>query len=138
MSTPTSLTRSIPFWVLIAGSVAAVAAGTWIALSHIGTMTTTLTDGSATGVEVYAGQAWAVLGAVLVGAGLVGLVFALALSAARALLPAPTVVVEPIDWADESVVAVSDETDADLAIADPAVVVAADAADENEQVVVTR
>ncbi len=97
MRTRTNLTRSVSFWALIAGSLAAVGGGTWTAVSHIRTMTKTLKDGSATGVEVYAGQAWAVLGAVVLGAGLVGLVIALSLSAARALTPAATVVVDSSD-----------------------------------------
>ncbi|GAA2015672.1 dinucleotide-utilizing enzyme [Microbacterium ulmi] len=102
MSTQPRLTRSIPFWVLIAGSLASAAVGAWLVVEKTSTMTTTLTDGSATGVEVYAGQAWVTLGAVLVGAGLVGFVAALFLGAAKSLVAtAPVAVVEPLDWADE-------------------------------------
>ncbi|MCL3819378.1 hypothetical protein [Aeromicrobium wangtongii] len=110
MKTPTRLTRSVPFWALIAGSLAAVGIGAWIAVSHIDTMTKTITDGSATGVDVYAGHAWAVLGAVVLGAGLVGLVLALSLSAARVLIPAATAVVEPLDSSVEDKTCAEGET----------------------------
>lgn len=124
MRTPTSLVRSIPFWGLIAGSLAAVGGGTWIAVSHIRSMTKTLDDGTATAVDVYVGQAWVVLGAVVLGAGLVGLILTLSLSAARVLIPAGTAVVEPSDPTDPSD---EDETGAegtaeaeDAAAAEPA------------------
>lgn len=84
-----SLTRSIPFWLLLALSIVSAAVGAWLIVDQIGTMTATLLDGSATGVDVYVGQSWIVLGSALVGAGLVGLLLALTLAAARALLPVP-------------------------------------------------
>lgn len=97
------LTRSIPFWLLVAGSLASVGVGSYVLTNNIGTMVTTLTDGTATGVEVYAGQVWGVLGAILIGAGLIGLALALTLGALRAFAPAPAVeVVEAAEW-DEPV-----------------------------------
>ena len=51
MST-TRLSRSIPFWVLVGGSVVAIGAGTYLLVDKLGTMAATLTDGTATGVEV--------------------------------------------------------------------------------------
>lgn len=102
MTTRPRLSRSIPFWGLIAGSAAAVGFGAWLTIDKISVMTSTLTDGSATGVEVYAGQAWALLGAVIAGAGLVGLVAALALGAARSLVTPAVDVVETITWQDEA------------------------------------
>ncbi|MDY0829225.1 dinucleotide-utilizing enzyme [Microbacterium sp. BG28] len=102
MTTRPRLSRSIPFWGLIAGSAAAVGFGAWLTIDKISIMTSTLTDGSATGVEVYAGQAWALFGAVIAGAGLVGLVAALALSAARSLVTPKVDVVETITWQDEA------------------------------------
>ncbi|SBS73935.1 dinucleotide-utilizing enzyme [uncultured Microbacterium sp.] len=97
------LTRSIPFWLLVAGSLASVGVGSYVLTNNIGTMVTTLTDGTATGVEVYAGQVWGVLGAILIGAGLIGLALALTLGALRAFAPAPAVeVVEAAAW-DEPV-----------------------------------
>ena len=102
MTTRPRLSRSIPFWGLIAGSAAAVGFGAWLTIDKISVMTSTLTDGSATGVEVYAGQAWALLGAAIAGAGLVGLVAALALGAARSLVTPTVDVVETITWQDEA------------------------------------
>lgn len=103
MTTRPRLTRSIPFWGLIAGSVASTAFGVWLVVDKIAVMEAGLLDGSATGVEVYGGQSWVILGGAFVAAGLVGLVVSLALAAARSLLPQPPVeVVEPIDWAAES------------------------------------
>ncbi|SFI35349.1 MULTISPECIES: hypothetical protein [Microbacterium] len=101
------LTRSIPFWLLVAGSLASVGVGSYVLTTNIGTMVTTLTDGTATGVEVYAGQVWGVLGAILIGVGLIGLALALTLGALRAFAPAPTVeVIEAAAW-DEPVEATS-------------------------------
>ncbi|UYO95707.1 hypothetical protein OED01_08745 [Microbacterium sp. M28] len=95
----TALTRSIPYWLLLVLSLAALGLGAWITTDQIGVMTTTLLDGTATGVEVYAGQAWVVFGGALVAGGIIGLFLALALAAAKALLPRPSVeVVETIDW----------------------------------------
>jgi len=79
------LVRSVPYWALIAGSVASGGVGLWLTLDKLGTMATTLADGSATGVDVYAGQSWAVLGSILIGAGLIGLALALTLAAAASL-----------------------------------------------------
>ena len=105
MST-TRLSRSIPFWVLVGGSVVAIAGGAFLLISKLNTMATTLTAGTATGVEVYAGQIWAVSGAILAGAGFVGLALALTLGALRSVVaPAADVVtvVEPVAWEEEVV-----------------------------------
>lgn len=82
-----ALIRSIPFWLLLALSVGLAAAGTFLISQHLGTMTKTLGDGSATGLEVYAGQSWIVVGAALLGAGALGVLVTLALAAATALVP---------------------------------------------------
>lgn len=98
-----SLTRSIGFWLLLVLSVASAAVGGWIISGQIGTMTSTLTDGTATGVEVYVGQSLVVVGAALLGAGVLGILLAVALTAVRSLIPtAAPVVVEPIDWTAEN------------------------------------
>lgn len=86
---PRGVLRSIPFWALVAASLIAVAVGTYIALSQVDTMTTALTAGTATGVEVYAGQSLAVVGAVVLGAGVVGLLLALGVAAVGSLIPVP-------------------------------------------------
>ena len=94
-----SLTRSIGFWLLIVLSVASAAVGAWLVNSQLSTMTATLLDGTATGVEVYVGQSLSALGSTLIGAGVVGVLIALALLAVRALLPASApAALEPIDW----------------------------------------
>lgn len=93
------LVRSIPFWILLVGSLASVAAGVWLVVDKITLMNATLLDGTATGVEVYGGQAWVTLGAALVGAGLVGLVSILFLAVLRSFVPKPAVeVVEAAEW----------------------------------------
>ncbi|MGN8552627.1 UNVERIFIED_CONTAM: dinucleotide-utilizing enzyme [Microbacterium sp. SLM126] len=124
MPTRPRLVRSIPFWALVAASVATAVSGAVLLVDKLGIMTTTLTDGSATGVEVYVGQSVAGLGAILLGAGIVGILISLAVAAAASLRPLPPVeVVEPIDWSADSV----DEADAPV---DEAVV--ADEADAAE------
>lgn len=105
------LTRSVPFWILLGGSVVSIGAGAYVLVEKLSVMATTLTDGTATGVEVYAGQIWAVLGAILVGAGLIGLALAATLAVLRSFAPvAPVEVVEAPAWneIDESV---TDRTD---------------------------
>lgn len=98
-----SLTRSIGFWLLLVLSLASAGVGGWLIAGQIGTMTSTLLDGTATGIEVYVGQSLVVVGAALLGAGVLGILLAIALTAAQALIPsAAPVVVEPIDWTSES------------------------------------
>lgn len=92
MNTRPRLVKSFPYWLLLVASLAAVGYGTWLIFDKIGTMTSTLTAGTATGVEVYAGQSWIMFGAAFVAAGLVGLVVTLALAVVAALVraaPAP-------------------------------------------------
>lgn len=97
MST-TRLSRSIPYGVLVGGSLVAVAGGAYLLISKLTVMAATITDGTATGVDVYVGQIWGVFGAVLIGVGLTGLALALALGAARALTTRAVVdVVEVIE-----------------------------------------
>lgn len=103
MPTRPRLVRSIPFWALVAASLATALYGAALLVDKLGVMTTTLTDGTATGVEVYVGQSVAVLGAILLGAGIVGILIALAVAAAATLRPhAPVEVVEPIDRSSEA------------------------------------
>ncbi|MFF3027807.1 MULTISPECIES: hypothetical protein [Microbacterium] len=98
-----SLTHSIGFWLLLLVSLVAAAVGGWIISGQLSTMTSTLLDGTATGVEVYVGQSLIVFGAALVGAGVLGILIALALVAVQAILPASQpVAVEAIDWSAQS------------------------------------
>ncbi|GAB3599040.1 hypothetical protein [Microbacterium tumbae] len=141
----TALIRSIPFWLLLVLSLAAIGVGGWIATDQIEVMTTTLLDGTATGVEVYAGQSWVVVAGALIAAGVVGLFLTLFLAAARTLLPKPVVeVVEAIDWTadggeDEPEAGPAAETPAD-AEADTSDAAASDVRTEDaeEQVVTPR
>lgn len=114
-----SLSRSIGFWLLLVVSLATTAVGGWLISGQIGTMTTTLLAGTATGVEVYVGQSLVVVGAGVLAAGIVGILLTLGLVAARSLVPTPApAVVEAIDWTAESdEKPVVDETadDADVA-----------------------
>ncbi|MDT3316902.1 dinucleotide-utilizing enzyme [Microbacterium sp. KSW4-11] len=89
MNTRPRLTRSIPFWLLVAGSLASGAAGGVVLMDKLAKMETALTAGTATGVDVYVGQIWAVLGAILVGVGAIGLLLAFTLGALRAFVVAP-------------------------------------------------
>ncbi|WP_181164194.1 hypothetical protein [Microbacterium foliorum] len=84
-----SLTRSIGFWLLLVLSLASAGIGGWLIAGQIGTMTSTLLDGTATGIEVYVGQSLVVVGAALLGAGVIGILVAVALSAVQAILPSP-------------------------------------------------
>ena len=94
-----SLSRSIGFWLLLVVSLATTAVGGWLISGQIGTMTTTLLDGTATGIEVYVGQSLVVVGAGVLAAGIVGILLTLGLVAARSLVPTPApAVVEAIDW----------------------------------------
>ncbi|MFJ4252404.1 hypothetical protein [Microbacterium sp. NPDC090003] len=109
-----SLTRSIGFWLLLVLALASTAVGGWLVSGQIGTMTTTLLDGTATGIEVYVGQSLVVVGAALLGAGVLGILLAVALVAVQSLIPRATpVVVEPIDWSagtDDPTAPVDDAT----------------------------
>ncbi|MDW4572365.1 hypothetical protein R8Z57_06170 [Microbacterium sp. M3] len=124
MPTRPRLISSIPFWGLLVVSLATIAGGWYITTDKLGTMTTTLTDGSATGVDVYVGQSIAQLGSILIGAGILGVLLTLAVAALSTLRPhAPVEVVEPIDWAADA-----DERDAVAAPAVAAPAVASPAA----------
>ncbi|GAA5209126.1 dinucleotide-utilizing enzyme [Microbacterium kyungheense] len=97
MSTRPPLARSIPFWGLLIVSLGTAAGGAYLLTSKLGSMTTVLTDNTATPVDVYVGQSVAVAGAVLLGAGIVGIFLTLAVAALATLRPEPAVeVVEPV------------------------------------------
>lgn len=83
--------RRLAFWSLIILSLASVVAGAVIAIGKTATLERTITDGTATGVDVYGGQAWVTLGAGLVTAGVIGIFIALA-----------AIVLSPVREADEA------------------------------------
>lgn len=132
-----SLSRSIGFWLLLVVSLAATAVGGWLISGQIATMTTTLLDGTATGIEVYVGQSLVVVGAGVLAAGIVGILLTLGLVAARSLVPAPApAVVEAIDWTAEAEEnrAPVDTTPAPVAEAAPESDVVADTAEKADDV----
>ncbi|KJL31857.1 hypothetical protein [Microbacterium azadirachtae] len=112
------LNRSIPFWILLAASIALVVAGLLTVLDHLGTMTATLKDGSATGLEVYGGQSWIVLGAALLGAGALGVLLTLALAVVSSLLGAATA--KPVEIAPLAFDDLEQDVDPEGAIDAPA------------------
>jgi hypothetical protein len=111
MTSRPRLTRSIPFWALIAASLGSLGAGAYLLVDRLGTMDARLTDGTATNSDVYVGQTLAVLGAILVGAGVVGLALALTVGALRTLIPAAGVAAPT--FADEALADGDDLGDAD-------------------------
>lgn len=88
----TTLNRRIGFWSLVLLSVASVAAGGVIVTGELSSMNTTLLDGSATAADVYVGQSLVVVGAALLGVGILGgmLTVAVALLAQRPTEPGDT------------------------------------------------
>ena len=101
MKTRPRLVTSIPFWVLVVASLAAIVGGLAIVLNGIDAMEQVLNDPNATVVQVYVGQSWVVVGAAVLGAGAVGIALALSLAAATALVRRPDVAIETIDWNDD-------------------------------------
>ena len=129
MPTRPRLISSIPFWGLVVVSAATIAGGWLITTDKLGAMTTTLNDGTATGVDVYVGQSIVQLGSVLIGAGVIGILLALGVAAVSTLRPHPPVeVVEPIDWTSEAETA-AEEPAAPKATADAAPAAAEEPAD---------
>ncbi len=90
MTASRTLLRTPAYPALFGGSIVGIAAGTWLVLDRLSTMTTGLENGTATGVEVYAGQAWVVVGAVLIGAGLLGVALSLALATLSSIVRRPS------------------------------------------------
>jgi hypothetical protein len=96
-----TLTRSIPFWALVVLSIAAVAFGAWFSLSQISTMTAGITDQTATAAGVYGAQSLVILGAAVLGAGLIGILLALTIAALRAFVPTQSL--DVVEVADDDV-----------------------------------
>jgi hypothetical protein len=106
MTVRPSLVRSIPFWILLVGSVATSVFGAWLAVTTLGTMSTALTAGTATPVDVYVGQVWAIVGGVLIATGILGLALVLVLGVLRSFVPVTDVeIIEALDWSDDELVA---------------------------------
>jgi hypothetical protein len=106
MTSRPRLITSIPYWILVVGSLVLSGIGLFMVVDRLGKLDGSLRDPAADQVEaavnVYVGQPAAVVGAVVLAAGLIGLLLALALAAAKSLLPQSDVaVVETIDWNSE-------------------------------------
>jgi len=110
MTVRPSLVRSIPFWILLVGSLATSVFGAWLAVTTLATMSTALTAGTATPVDVYVGQVWAIVGGVLIATGILGLALVLVLGVLRSFVPVTDVeIIEALDWSDDDEL-VADET----------------------------
>jgi hypothetical protein len=122
MNTRPRLISSIPFWVLLVASLAAVASGVWVVLDRLERISTAiLTQTPEAVIEVYQSQSTIIVGAVVLGAGLVGLLITLGVAALSTLRTQPEIVVEEIDWTSDDETAV--ETDAPVLVDDEPVVV---------------
>jgi hypothetical protein len=129
MTVRPSLVRSIPFWILLVGSVATIAFGAWLSVTTLGTMSTALTAGTATPVDVYVGQVWAIVGGILIATGILGLGLVLVLGVLRSFVPVTDVeIIEALDWSSDDDAAA--DLDQPVAAAEPTVVT------EDEPVVV--
>lgn len=121
------LVRSIPFWILLVGSLATTAFGAWLAVSTLGTMSVALTAGTATPVDVYVGQVWAIVGGILIATGIVGLALTLVVATVRSFLPATDFeIIEAMDWSadDETIESSTDDERASASEDAPVVEVA--------------
>ena len=117
MTVRPSLVRSIPFWILLAGSIATSAFGAWLAVNTLSTMSVALTDGTATPVDVYVGQVWAIVGGILIATGIVGLALALVLAVIRSFVPVTDAeIIEALDWSADDDALEASATDASPAV----------------------
>lgn len=105
MTVRPSLFRSIPFWILLIGSLAVSAFGAWLTASTLGTMSTALAAGTATPVDVYVGQVRAIVGGILIATGILGLALVLVVAVLRSFVPVTDVeIIEAMDFsADDDV-----------------------------------
>jgi len=101
MQTRPRLVTSIPFWVLLVLSLASVIGGLVVVFQQIDAMQAVLNDPNATVVTVYVAQSWAIVGAALLGVGVLGVLTTLAVAAVVSTRPRPDVSVEAIDWASD-------------------------------------
>jgi hypothetical protein len=130
MTVRPSLVRSIPFWILLVGSVATIAFGAWLSVTTLGTMSTALTAGTATPVDVYVGQVWAIVGGILIATGILGLGLVLVLGVLRSFVPVTDVeIIEAMDWSAEDDI---DDAAEPVVVSEPTA-----AAAENEPTAVT-
>ena len=102
MNVRPSLVRSIPFWILLVGSLATAGFGAWLAVDKLAVMSVGLTDGTATPVDVYVGQVWAIVGGILIATGIIGLALTLVTAVIRSFVPVTDVeIIEALDWSED-------------------------------------
>lgn len=119
----TVLARRLSIWFLAVVSIAAAVMGATIATGQLSALNTTLTDGSATAADVYVGQSMVIVGAVLLGVGILGGMLTVAVSVlqpsqAQYLASPPEAAKETAPTTDSVVpvdVAPADETPASAA-----------------------
>jgi hypothetical protein len=122
MTSRPSLVRSIPFWILLAGSLALTAIGAWLVIDRLARIESAIVSQSAeAGIEVYVGQPAVLAGGVLLGAGLVGLLLSLTVAALSTLRPVPAAEeIETIDWTEDEDAAPVPQYSASAAATSPA------------------
>ena len=102
MTVRPSLVRSIPFWILLVGSLATAAVGAWLTVDKLAVMSVGLTAGTATPVDVYVGQVWAIIGGILLATGILGLALTVVTAVIRSFVPVTDVeIIEALDWSDD-------------------------------------
>ncbi|MDQ1122394.1 dinucleotide-utilizing enzyme [Microbacterium trichothecenolyticum] len=101
MQTRPRLVTSIPFWVLVVASLAAVIGGLVIVLRQVDAIEALVNDPNATVVTVYVAQSWVSVGAAVLAAGAIGVASALAVAAVVTTRTRPDVAIETIDWSSD-------------------------------------
>lgn len=116
MTSRPTLVRSIPFWILFVGSLALTGVGAWLVFTFVTAFEQAVRTGAADqaqqldlSISTYTIGPTATAGAVILGAGLVGLLLTAALAAAASVFARPAEVVEAIDWMSEEETASADE-----------------------------
>lgn len=107
MQTRPRLVTSIPFWVLVVASLAAVIGGLVLVFRQVDEIQALVNDPNATVVTVYVAQAWVSVGAAVLAAGAIGIASALAVAAVVTTRARADVAIETIDWTSD------DETSAE-------------------------
>lgn len=122
MPTRPTLVRSIPFWVLFVGSLALTGFGAWMVFDRLVGFENGVREGAADqaaqldlSISTYTVGPAATAGAVILGAGVIGLLLTAAVAAIASVLPRPAVAhVEAGDLtAEETPDATADRLDGD-------------------------
>lgn len=128
MQTRPRLVTSIPFWVLVIASLAAVIGGLVLVLRQVDAIQALVNDPNATVVTVYVAQSWVSVGAAVLAAGAIGLASALAVATVVTTRSNPDVAIETIDWNNDDETAPEPASSAAGLFAAPAATTTATAA----------